>query len=224
MSAGGESKGSSGSGGGESKNNNKNKRGMQQANDPWGEKWLSSEAAEKHVYNPTLRQGPEPEVEVWTGDWLGPKRALYLAKGLRGPPLGREKNNKHTIRVGASNQNVALMHEGHKQLAALNNKKSGPRSKGIGKLAKDLKSAKNKRLPAFEIPELVRTTGYYHSGLGRFVGTPPSQESVQENDLRKNIRAIGRARKRTKRYNKVLKATRGRLSTGNHLPEKHVKP
>ena len=113
------------------------------------------------------------------------------------------------------------MHEGHKQLAALNNKKSSTRSRGIGKLAKDLKSAKNKRpLISKFPPQLVRTTGYHHSGLGRFVGTPPSVESVQENDLRKNIRAIGRARKRTKRYNKVLKATRGRLSTGNHLPRK----
>ena len=90
MSAGGESKGSSGSGGGggESKNNNKNKRGMQQANDPWGEKWLSSEAAEKHVRKPTLRQRTLPRHD---GDWLGPKRALYLAKGLRGSPLGMGK-------------------------------------------------------------------------------------------------------------------------------------
>ena len=41
MSAGGESKGSSGSGGGgESKNTNKNRRGMQQAEDPWGRELL----------------------------------------------------------------------------------------------------------------------------------------------------------------------------------------
>ena len=150
------------------------------------------------------------------------------------PPLGSEKNNKHTIRVGASNRNVALMHEGHKQLAAYNNRRSWMRpkgntdhgaskhpwrkrpSRGIGKLAKDLKSAKNKR--THPPPELVRSTGYHHSGIGRWKGIPKGFKNVQDNDLRKNIRAIGRARKRTKRYNKVLKATRGKLPSGSGVP------
>ena len=94
MSAGGESKGSSGSGGGESKGSSRNERGMRQASNPWGEEWASNPQtiASKHVLPPTLRQRTIP---LHHGEWLGPRRALHLAEQLA--PYGarrREKDNK----------------------------------------------------------------------------------------------------------------------------------
>ena len=65
----------SGGGGGESKNNNKNRKGMQQAKDPWGEKWLDSYAAENHAYE--LYGSPYATASDW--GWLGPRRALAIA-------------------------------------------------------------------------------------------------------------------------------------------------
>lgn len=254
MSAGGESKGSSGSGGGggESKHGPilygapeaggekkekkekagnkwrrfskvlvKNERGMRQASNPWGEKWVSNPQtiADKHVLQPSLRQRTIP---LRHGEWLGPRRALHLAKRLA--PYSsrrRDKDDQYTIRIGASNENVALMHEGHKQLAALNNRKSAPSSRGIGKLTKELQKAKKDRPLGFR--PLVRSTCRFCYGTGRNEGSPADVRDVRDNELRKNIRAIGRARKRTKRYNKVLKATRGRLPGGYHVPPRASK-
>ena len=103
------------------------------------------------------------------------------------------------------------MHEGRKQLAALNNrrspavssrpdhgasKQSGPPSRGIGKLAEDL--AKARPVRSHRADWYQNKVKYPGLGWGPKAFNAGSNE--QQKAVRGNIKAFGRARKRTKRY------------------------
>ena len=133
-----------------------------------------------------------------------------------------DKNNKFTAHLGTRKSNI-------NQLTAHNH---GAKTRSIGKLAGEIQEARIERNMSHPPRRSLRALRLYgrwrnHPGLGPTY-TGGEYGMGIENRFRpiaSNIRTLGRARKRTKRYNQVLKAMRGKLKSGNRLsfkPRKQI--
>lgn len=135
------------------------------------------------------------------------KHAASTSRGHRG---FKDKNNKFTAHLGTRKSNI-------NQLTARNH---GAKTRLIGKLAGELQEAKEKRF--WSNPPTLRRqycVGCDHPGLGPDYSGGEWGVGIENRfqPIASNIRTLGRARKRTKRYNQVLKTMRGKLKSGNRL-------